>query len=102
MNPAARFVDVRDVAAIHVAALLDETTESRRLFAAAHKFTLNEILAVWRKEFPERKIVADVDWPKQPEVDLEQGESTELLKAFAGRDWYSFEETVIANVQDVL
>jgi hypothetical protein len=30
--------------------MLDETADGRRLFAAPHKFTLNEILVAWREE----------------------------------------------------
>lgn len=102
MNPAARLVDVRDVAAIHVAAMLDESADGRRLFAAPHKFTLNEILAAWREALPGKKIRVDVDWPKQPIIDVDDQESTALLQAYAGRDWVSLKDSVVANVQSEL
>ncbi|KAJ7098159.1 hypothetical protein B0H15DRAFT_824375 [Mycena belliarum] len=102
MDPAARLVDVRDVAAIQVAAMLDETADHRRLFAAPHKFTIDRILAVWRKAFPDRKILDDFNFKDQPIVDVEDEESTHLLEAYMGRGWLSFEETVVANAQDVL
>jgi nucleoside-diphosphate-sugar epimerase len=102
MNPASRFVDVRDVAAIHVAAMMEETTDGRRLFAAPHKYTANEILAAWREAFPGREILPDFDFGKQPIVDVEDEESTALIQAFLGRGWLSLKETVVANVQAVL
>jgi nucleoside-diphosphate-sugar epimerase len=102
MDPASRLVDVRDVAAVHVAAMLDETTSGRRLFAAPHKFTLNEILAAWREAFPGRSIPPDVALDKQPNVEVEDGESTALIEAFIGRGWLPFKETIVANVQAVL
>jgi hypothetical protein len=54
VKSAARLVDVRNVGNIHVAAMLDETADGRRLFAAPHKFTLNKILA-WRQASPSQK-----------------------------------------------
>jgi nucleoside-diphosphate-sugar epimerase len=102
MNPASRFVDVRDVAAIQVAAMLDSSADHRRHFAAPHKFTLDEILGIWRKAFPDRKILDDRNFQDQPIVDVDDQESTDLIKAYLGRGWFSLEETVIANVQDVL
>lgn len=102
MDPAARLVDVRDVAAVHVAAMLDETVTGKRLFAAPHKFTLNEILGAWREALPGRRIVSDVNFGKQPVIDVEDGESTALLQTFMGRGWISLKESVVANVQSVL
>lgn len=102
MRPASRFVDVRDVAAVHVAALLETNLDGQRLWAAPHKFTANEILVVWREAFPERNIVPDFKFEKQPDINIDDEQSTALVKAFKGRDWYSFRETVLDNVQSVL
>jgi hypothetical protein len=102
MRPASRFVDVRDVAFVHVAALVETNLDGQRLWAAPHKFTANEILAVWRDAFPERKIVPDFKFEKQPDINIDDEQSTALVKAFKGRDWHSFKETVLSNVQAVL
>ncbi|KAH7106583.1 hypothetical protein BKA62DRAFT_805045 [Auriculariales sp. MPI-PUGE-AT-0066] len=103
INPAVAMVDNRDCAAIHVAALLSTEVNGQRLWASAHAFTANQILAVWRKAFPDRDIVADFDYPVHPKVHLtDVDKSTKLLKEFTGKDWYSFEQTMIANVADVI
>jgi nucleoside-diphosphate-sugar epimerase len=102
MQPAARFVDVRDVAALHIALMLDENSDNRRLFAAPHKFSLNGLLEIFRKGYPHREILADLDLPNQPNIELEDKESTALLEAFSGRKWIPLEETVLANVQAAL
>ncbi|KAH7108383.1 hypothetical protein BKA62DRAFT_824579 [Auriculariales sp. MPI-PUGE-AT-0066] len=102
MNPPEWVVDTRDCAAIHVAALLSTKTNGERLWAAAHPHTLNQYLATWRKAFPDRKLLPDFDFPPAPTIDITDREkSTKLLKEFAGKDWYSFEETALANVSDV-
>ncbi|KAJ6483967.1 hypothetical protein C8R45DRAFT_1148101 [Mycena sanguinolenta] len=102
VQPASLAVDVRDVASIHLAALLSPSTEGKRIWAAAHRFEINDILAIWREEFPERKFVEDLKFPPQPKITLELALSEELLKAFEGRSWLSLKESAIANVQDVL
>ncbi|KAH7101486.1 hypothetical protein BKA62DRAFT_794627 [Auriculariales sp. MPI-PUGE-AT-0066] len=103
LNPAVAMVDTRDCAAIHVAALLSTEVNGERLWASAHPFTANQILAVWRKAFPDRNIVADFDFPVHPKIVFtDVDKSTKLLKEFSNKDWYSFEETVIANVETVL
>ncbi|KAF7370344.1 NAD(P)-binding protein [Mycena sanguinolenta] len=102
VKPAPLAVDVRDVASMHLAALLSSSMQERRIWAAAHRFEINDILAIWREEFPERKFVEDFKLPPQPKITLDLTESEELLRAFEGRSWLPFRETVIVNVQDVL
>jgi nucleoside-diphosphate-sugar epimerase len=102
MKPAARFVDVRDTASIHVAALLEKQLDGQRLWAAAHKFTVDDILAAWREAFPGREILPDFKFEGQPDINIDDEQSTALLKAFKGEDWFSLKETVVANVQSVL
>ncbi|KAF8169968.1 hypothetical protein K438DRAFT_1941163 [Mycena galopus ATCC 62051] len=102
VNPATLAVDVRDVASIHLAALLSTQTAGKRLWAAAHQFEINDILKIWREAFPERTFVANFDFPPQPKITLELAESVKLLEAFEGRSWVPFKETVVANVQDAL
>ncbi|KAJ6483997.1 hypothetical protein C8R45DRAFT_1075300 [Mycena sanguinolenta] len=102
VQPASVAVDVRDVASIHLAALLSMSTQGKRIWAAAHTFEINDILAIWREAFPERKFVEDFKLPPQPKITLELAPSEELLKAFEGRSWLSLKESVVANVQDVI
>ncbi|KAH7102110.1 hypothetical protein BKA62DRAFT_617953, partial [Auriculariales sp. MPI-PUGE-AT-0066] len=103
LNPAVTMVDTRDSASIHVAALLSTELNGERLLASAHAFTANQILAVWRTAFPDRIITADFNFPVHPKIvftDIDK--STKLLKEFANKDWYSFEESVIANAETAL
>ncbi|KAH7087235.1 hypothetical protein BKA62DRAFT_730956 [Auriculariales sp. MPI-PUGE-AT-0066] len=103
MNPAKAMVDSRDCAVIHVAALLSTEVDGQRLWASAHLFTANQILAVWRKAFPDRAIGPDFDFPAHPKTEItDLDKSTKLLEEFTGKGWYSLEECVIANVASVL
>ncbi|KAJ6483969.1 hypothetical protein C8R45DRAFT_1148106 [Mycena sanguinolenta] len=102
LQPTSVAVDVRDVASMHLAVLLSTSTQGKRIWAAAHRFEINDILAIWREAFPERKFVEDFKLPPQPKITLELAPSEKLLKAFEGRSWLSLKESAIANVQDVL
>ncbi|KAJ6510941.1 hypothetical protein C8R45DRAFT_1068804 [Mycena sanguinolenta] len=95
--PASLAVDVRDVAAVHLAVLLLPQTNGKRLWAAAHRFEVNDFLVIWRKAFPDRTFVENIASQPQPKVTLDLDESEALLRAFAGRSWVPFEESVIAN-----
>ncbi|KAJ7232659.1 hypothetical protein B0H12DRAFT_1328044 [Mycena haematopus] len=104
-KPASLAVDVRDVASIHLAALLSTSphlTGGKRIWAAAHTFEVNDLLAIWREAFPERKFVEDFKLPPQPKITLDLAASEELLRGFEGRSWLPLKESVIANVRDVL
>ncbi|KAJ6484098.1 hypothetical protein C8R45DRAFT_1214954 [Mycena sanguinolenta] len=102
VQPASLAVDVRDVASIHIAALLSTSTQGKRIWAAAHTYEINDILAIWREAFPDRRFVEDFKLPPQPRITLDLAQSEELLKAFEGRSWFSLKESVLANVQGVL
>ncbi|KAF8201178.1 hypothetical protein K438DRAFT_1821524 [Mycena galopus ATCC 62051] len=102
VKPASLAVDVRDVASVHLAALLSTETKGKRIWAAAHRFEINDILKIWRDAFPERTFVEDFKFPPQPKITLELAEGEKLLQGFEGRAWLPFKESVIANVQDAL
>ncbi|KAF8201185.1 hypothetical protein K438DRAFT_1582283 [Mycena galopus ATCC 62051] len=102
VQPASLAVDVRDVASVHLGALLSTDTEGKRIWAAAHRFEINDILKIWREAFPERTFVEDFKFPPQPKITLELAEAEKLLQGLEGRSWLPFKESVIANVQDAL
>ncbi|KAH7106575.1 hypothetical protein BKA62DRAFT_805031 [Auriculariales sp. MPI-PUGE-AT-0066] len=87
MQPSEWLVDVRDVAAIHVGALLSTSTNGERFWASGHPFTANKLLAIWREAFPDRTIRPDFAFPEIPSW---------------SRSWYPLEETVVANVAEAL
>jgi nucleoside-diphosphate-sugar epimerase len=99
MNPAAWVVDVRDVAALHVAAALASDVNSERLWASSEPGRLNELLRALRDAYPGRTIVPDFEWPVQPTVTQDVSRSTELLRRYAGRSWISAKQSVVDTVR---
>ncbi|KAF2712068.1 NAD(P)-binding protein [Pleomassaria siparia CBS 279.74] len=55
------FVDTIDDALIHVSALIHSDVTSERLFAFAEPFNFNQLLAIYRKLYPEREFPKDVE-----------------------------------------
>jgi hypothetical protein len=45
---------------VHVAALIYEDVAGEQLFAFANHYTWNDILAVFRKLYPQRKFIDDI------------------------------------------
>jgi nucleoside-diphosphate-sugar epimerase len=55
------FVDVRDDAKLHVAALVDPACNGQRIFAYAEPYNWNDVLAIFRKLKPSKSFLADRD-----------------------------------------
>lgn len=102
LHPPARMVDVRDVAIIHFAALVDNKTDKERLWAASDAILhINEILNIYREAYPDRKdiIPKDFDFPQPPKQKTDTSKSVELLKKYAGRSWIDTKTTLLDNVK---
>jgi hypothetical protein len=98
--PKGCYVDVRDVAALHVAAALDPNVEGERLLALAGPFNMNITLTVLRQQFPDREFIDDGP-PQQLCLATISDEQRliGLLKKWAGRDgWISLEQSVCEAV----
>jgi hypothetical protein len=59
-NPPQYYIDVQDNARVHVGALIFPDVNSERLFSFAYPYTWNDILAIFRKLYPERKFIDDL------------------------------------------
>lgn len=95
------FVDVKDDARVHVAALLDPNVNSERLFAYADKFTLTEIIAVLHKLQPQNtKIVEAPENEGRDMTEVKPAKRAEqLIKDFFGvSGWTSLEDSIAAGI----
>ncbi|KAH7200972.1 hypothetical protein BKA60DRAFT_612593 [Fusarium oxysporum] len=80
------FVDVQDVALIHVAALLDPEVKDARLQTWGHKAHWNDFLPILRELRPQRKFIPDYPETFYLKLSTDQSESVALLKKWAGQD----------------
>jgi len=94
------FVNVRDDARLHVAALIDPSAHGQRLFAFAGPYTINAILAVLRKLEPGRSFPEDRDMGEDL-CEIPNQAAEELLRKHYGHGWTGLEETIRENVAGV-
>ncbi|VUC30672.1 unnamed protein product [Clonostachys rosea] len=93
--------DVKDVAAIHVAAVLDPEIKNARLQSWGHSAHWNDILAILRKIRPQKKFVDDYPDPQHLKISVDQSDSIALLKKWSDKDgWTSLEDSVVDNINN--
>jgi nucleoside-diphosphate-sugar epimerase len=93
--PADYFIDVRDTAKLHIAALVDPDTSSERLWGFAERFNWNTILAIFRKLWPERKFVEDLPGQGWDETTISTESALKTLKTVYGQEgWTTLERSI--------
>ena len=90
-------VNVKDTARLHVAALLDPDVQNERILAFAYPFNWNDILAVLRKIYPDKKFLKDIENAPRDLSRLDNSRGASLLKAFGRPGFTGLEETVREN-----
>lgn len=102
--PASFYGDVKDIALIHVAAVLDPEVKNARLQSWGHSSHWNEILAIMRRLRPQKEFVDDYPDPYHLKVSVDQTESVDLLRKWSDKPgkngWTSLEESVSENISN--
>ncbi|KAH6654837.1 putative aldehyde reductase 2 [Truncatella angustata] len=101
MDPmlASFYGDVKDLALIHVAAVLDPEVKNARLQSWGHSTHWNDILAVLRKLRPQKNFIEDYPDPQHLKISVDQSDSIALLKKWSDKDgWTSLEDSVFENI----
>ena len=97
------YVNVRDVAMIHVAAALDPNIQGERLFCWSKPITTSDILATLRQMYPSHQFIDDLPNQARARITKDDRLILSLLKKWAGRDdWISLEETVRDGMEEVI
>ncbi|KAH8693752.1 hypothetical protein BGW36DRAFT_383640 [Talaromyces proteolyticus] len=90
------FIDVRDTARLHIAALLDSSIKDERIFGSVQDFNWTYVDTVLRKLRPNNKNIPEApadDW-RDKTVIKPMGRAEEILKSFWGKTWTGFEESL--------
>ncbi|KAI4859912.1 aldehyde reductase [Hypoxylon rubiginosum] len=88
------YVDVRDCAALHVAALIYPDVNGERLFAFAAPFAWNDFLRVFKKTFPDRKFSEEISDQSKDLSKVTNERAEELVKRLTGHGWKSLQDAV--------
>jgi nucleoside-diphosphate-sugar epimerase len=93
------YIDVVDNAKLHVAALLHPDVKGERLLGAAGPWNWNDVLAILRKEFPDRTFIDDLELGRDISV-VENERTLQALKAVYGQEkWIGLEESILETVK---
>ncbi|KAK5121073.1 hypothetical protein LTR85_005557 [Meristemomyces frigidus] len=96
-SPPQWFIDVRDTAKLHVAALIDPSANGKRLFGFAAPYSWNDLLAILRKQNPDRQFIDDKEGEGKDLCQIPNGEAEALLRKHYGHGWTSLEESLRDN-----
>ncbi|KAK1595614.1 LOW QUALITY PROTEIN: uncharacterized protein LY79DRAFT_588592 [Colletotrichum navitas] len=94
-------LDVQDDAHLHVAAAALPDVKSQRIFAFAHPLWWDNILEVFRKQYPDKKFPDNFYNEPYPAIIKPRDRAEELLKRLGKPGWTPFEETLKMNVDDL-
>ncbi|KAJ4305196.1 hypothetical protein N0V90_000727 [Kalmusia sp. IMI 367209] len=90
------YISTPDTALLHVAALLHPSISSERIYGFAQKWDFNQLLAIYRKTYPDRKFPADIPGLKADGSVPPSERAEEILKwAKGGEGWDSLESKVV-------
>ncbi|TVY86314.1 NAD-dependent epimerase/dehydratase, partial [Lachnellula willkommii] len=93
------FVDVKDVALLHVAAVLDPEVNNARLHIWGQHTSWTNIAAIMRKLRPQQKSIPQFPTPKTITISTDQSETLALVKNWGSHGgWRPLEETVADNL----
>ena len=96
------WVNVVDIARVHVAALIEEDVKGERLYAFAEKYSYNGLVDAVVAYDPKRKAEDVPPKMEDPGPDLssvDDARSVELLRRFGQEGWTGWEETMRASVE---
>jgi hypothetical protein len=96
-------VDVKDIALLHIAAILDPEVKNTRLHTWGHSANWNDFLVILRKLRPQKEFIADYPNPYYLTISTDQSDSIALLKKWADQDgWKSLTESISDSIDTPL
>ena len=101
--PPQYFINAKDIARLHVAALILPGVEGERLLGYAKPFSHTEILEILRKIKPDKQFESAPEGEGRDVSNVDNRRSEELVnKMKGGEGWTSLEETVKDNVKHLV
>jgi len=97
-QPPQYYVNIVDNAMVHVAALIYSDVQNERLFTFAYPYNWNDIFAVFRKLYPDRKFHDDIPGLGRDLSKVTNERAEELLKRLSGHGWTSLEDTIKESI----
>ncbi|CRG88054.1 Aldehyde reductase 2 [Talaromyces islandicus] len=101
MFPGQHYIDVRDTARLHVAALLDVSIKDERIFAFVHEFNWTDVIFLLRGLRPDNKDIPEppTNESRDRTVIKPKARAEQILHSFWGRSWVGFNDSVTAGIE---
>ncbi|KAI8716744.1 Epimerase domain-containing protein [Fusarium sp. LHS14.1] len=93
------FVNVQDVARLHVAGATLPEVGDRRIFAFAEHFSWDSILEIMRRHSPERKFIENFSGGQDTAEVTPRAYAEELLRDLGEPGWTSLQDTILEIVK---
>jgi hypothetical protein len=90
------YISVLDTALLHISALIHGDVNGERLCGYAERWDFNQLLAIFRKNYPEKTFVEDVKELGFDATEPPRERSEEILKWVKGNGWDGLEESMVA------
>ena len=88
------FISPVDSALLHVSALIYVDVKSERLLGFAEPWNFNQMLAVFRKLYPQRTFPEDIEGLGVDRMSVPNERAEEVLRWVKGEGWGGFEESL--------
>lgn len=95
------YVDVQDTGLLHVAGAILPDVKGQRIFSFGEPMNWNKVLAILRKQNPERKFQEDYHGDEYPLFIKPRDRAEELLRRFGRPGWTPLEESIANNTVDL-
>lgn len=92
------WVNVEDVARLHVGARIFEDVKGKRLLGLTDRYDVNQLLDTMHEIDPQRNLVDKIEL-KEVRTTAETEESLEILKKLGIDGWVAYDETIRANLE---
>ncbi|KAH0559592.1 hypothetical protein GP486_003895 [Trichoglossum hirsutum] len=99
--PSQHYVDVKDTALLHVAALVDPEVRNERILAFAAPFTWSKILGILREARPDAKIPDDDPAEGRDITNVSNTRGEALLRSLGQPGWTSLESAIKDNLKGI-
>ena len=98
IGPYQWFINVQDIARLHVGAIIFEDVQNQRLLGLAGKYTYNDTMDLFRKVDPERPLPAKFDELSEDTTEADATSALKVLKLFGQDSFIGLEQTVKENI----
>ncbi|KAF1947804.1 dihydroflavonol-4-reductase [Clathrospora elynae] len=88
------FISPVDTALLHVSPLIYSDIQSERLFGFAAQYNFNQMLAIYRKLYPERKFPEDIEGLGVDRTSVPNLRAEEVLRWVKGAGWDDLEKSL--------